>query len=188
MPNTEYLKIPRERVGVLIGKQGEVKNEIEKLTQTKLDIDSETGTVSIIPDENMKDPLSAWKTRSVVKAIGRGFNPEISLRLLDDEVALDIIKLTDYLGKSKKAMARQKGRIIGREGRTRQIIKEMTGVDISIYGKTVSLIGNIESVMIAKEAVEMLLSGSRHKSVYSFLEKKKQDLKMKDFQETIHLK
>ncbi len=85
-------------------------------------------------------------------------------------------------------MARQKGRIIGREGRTRQIIKEMTGVDISIYGKTVSLIGNIESVMIAKEAVEMLLSGSRHKSVYSFLEKKKQDLKMKDFQETIHLK
>lgn len=188
MPTTEYLKIPRERVGVLIGKKGEVKNEIEKLTQTKLDIDSETGSVSIIPDENMEDPLSAWKTRSLVKAIGRGFNPEVSLRLLDDEVALDIIKLTDYVGKSKKAMSRQKGRIIGRDGRTRQIIKEMTGVDISIYGKTVSLIGDMERVMIAKEAVEMLLSGSRHKSVYSFLEKKKQDLKMKEFQETIHLK
>lgn len=188
MPATEYLKIPQERLGVLIGKEGKVKQKIEKLTQTDLEVDSESGTVAITPQEDMEDPLSAWKTRSVVKAIGRGFNPDLSLRLLDDEMALDIINLSDYLGKSKKAMARQKGRIIGREGRTRQIIKEMTDVDISVYGKTVSLIGDIERLMIAREAVEMLLQGSRHKSVYSFLEKKKQDLKMKEFQETIHLK
>ncbi|MBU4536181.1 MAG: KH domain-containing protein [Euryarchaeota archaeon] len=188
MPTTEYLKIPRERVGVLIGKKGEVKQHIEKLSQTQLDIDSEAGNVSITPQEEMEDPLSAWKTRSIVKAIGRGFNPEISLRLLNDDMALVVIKLNDYVGKSKKAIARQKGRIIGRDGRTRQIIKEMTDVDMSVYGKTVSLIGDLERLMIAKEAVEMILNGSRHKSVYAFMEKKKQDMKMKAFQETIQLK
>jgi len=188
MPTTEYLKIPRERVGVLIGKKGEVKQHIEKLTQTNLDIDSEAGTVTINPQEDLEDPLLPWKTRSIVKAIGRGFNPEISLRLLDDDVALDIIKLTEYVGKSKKALARQKGRIIGRDGITRQIIHEMTGVDMSVYGKTVSIIGDLENLLIAKEAVEMILNGARHKSVYGFLEKKKQDMKLKHFHETINLK
>ncbi|MDO9043914.1 MAG: KH domain-containing protein [Methanobacteriaceae archaeon] len=188
MTTTEYLKIPRERVGVLIGKKGEVKQHIEKLTQTTLDIDSEAGTVTIIPQEDLEDPLLPWKTRSIVKAIGRGFNPEIALRLLKDDVALDIIKLTEYVGKSKKALARQKGRIIGRDGITRQIIHEMTGVDMSVYGKTVSIIGDLENLLIAKEAVEMILNGSRHKSVYGFLEKKKQDMKLKHFHETINLK
>ncbi len=188
MTTTEYLKIPRERVGVLIGKKGEVKQHIEKLTQTTLDIDSEAGTVTIIPQEDLEDPLLPWKTRSIVKAIGRGFNPEIALRLLKDDVALDIIKLTEYVGKSKKALARQKGRIIGRDGITRQIIHEMTGVDMSVYGKTVSIIGDLENMLIAKEAVEMILNGSRHKSVYGFLEKKKQDMKLKHFHETINLK
>lgn len=188
LPTTEYLKIPRDRVGVLIGKNGEVKQHIEKLTQTYLDIDSEAGTVSINPLEEMEDPLSPWKTRSIVKAIGRGFNPEVALRLIDDDVALDVIKLTEYVGKSKKAIARQKGRIIGRDGITRQIIHEMTGVDMSVYGKTVSLIGELEKLMVAKEAVEMILNGARHKSVYGFLEKKKHDLKLKELQETFHIK
>jgi ribosomal RNA assembly protein len=188
MPTTEYLKIPRERVGVLIGKKGEVKQNIEKLTHTQLEIDSEAGTVVINPQEDLEDPLLPWKTRSIVKAIGRGFNPEIALRLLDDDVSLDIIKLTEYVGKSKKALARQKGRIIGRDGITRQIIYEMTSVDMSVYGKTVSIIGDLDNILIAKEAVEMILNGSRHKSVYGFLEKKKQDMKLKHFHDTINLK
>ena len=37
LTNTEYLKIPRERVGVVIGKQGITKEEIEKATQTLID-------------------------------------------------------------------------------------------------------------------------------------------------------
>ena len=110
------------------------------------------------------------------------------MKLLDDDVVLEVIKLTEYVGKSKKALSRYKGRIIGREGITRQIILEMTGVDMSVYGKTVSLIGDLESILIAKEAVEMILHGARHKSVYAFLERKKQDLKMKQFQETITLR
>lgn len=56
MPTEEYLKIPRERVGVLIGKNGEVKAQIERLTQTDLEIDSETGAVTLIPHDELDDP------------------------------------------------------------------------------------------------------------------------------------
>ncbi|BAW31734.1 MAG TPA: KH domain-containing protein [Methanothermobacter sp.] len=188
MPAEEYLKIPRERIGVLIGKRGETKERIESLTQTRLKIDSETGAVVIIPEEKVDDPLSPLKARNIVKAIGRGFNPEIAMRLIHDNITLDIINIPDYVGKSKKAIARQKGRIIGRGGITRQIIHDMTGVEISIYGKTVAMIGEFENLMIAREAVEMLLKGARHKSVYSFLEKKKQELEMKEFEKRINIK
>jgi len=181
MPNTEYLKIPRERVGVVIGKNGIAKDEIENLTKTSIEIDSETGSVAISPTEFTEDPLSVWKARYIVKAIGRGFNPEVSIKLMDDETILEIINLPDYVGKSKKAILRQKARIIGKEGRTKDIITDMTGVDISIYGKTVAIIGDMEAIHIAKEAVEMILSGVRHKTVYSFLEKKSRDMKVKQF-------
>jgi ribosomal RNA assembly protein len=181
MPDTEYLKIPRERVGVVIGKSGITKDEIENLTKTEIIVDSEAGTVAISPTEETEDPLSVWKARYIVKAIGRGFNPEISVKLMGDETILEIINLPDYVGKSKKAILRQKARIIGKDGRTKDIITDMTGVDISIYGKTVAIIGDMEQIHIAKEAVEMILNGVRHKTVYAFLERKTRDMKIKQF-------
>jgi len=39
--------------------------------------------------------------------------------------------------------------------------------------------------MVAREAVEMILKGSRHKSVYSFLENKKNERKMKEFKAVV---
>lgn len=170
-------------MGVLIGKQGTEKEIIEKVTQTKIEVESETGSISIESTEDTEDPLSVWKARYIVKAIGRGFNPEIALKLTSDEMILDIINLPDYVGKSKKAILRQKGRIIGKEGKTRDIITDMTGVDLSVYGKTVALIGNMEHIQVAREAVDMILHGARHKSVYAFLEKKGREMKIKEFKE-----
>lgn len=187
MPENDYMKIPQNRVGALIGKNGEIKKSIEKATQTYLDIQSEDGIVAISPTDNMKDPLGVWNARHIVKAIARGFNPEIALKLNDDDYYLEIIKLPLLIGKSKNALARYKGRIIGKDGKTREIIMDMTEVNMAIYGKTVSFIGNFENVMIAKEAVEMILKGSRHKSVYAFLEQKQKDLKLKEFKTMVGL-
>ncbi|MDR1820514.1 MAG: KH domain-containing protein [Methanobrevibacter sp.] len=187
MVSTNYLKIPQKRVGVLIGSNGDIKRKIENLTQTILDIDSSEGTITISPKEDMGDPLGVWKTNNIVKAIGRGFSPELAFKLNEDDTYLEVIKLSDYLGKSKKALSRYKGRIIGRDGKTRDIIIKMGEVSLVVYGKTVSIIGNIENVLIAKEAVEMILNGSRHKSVYSFLEHKHQDKKLKEFRNVVGL-
>ena len=185
MPETDYLKIPQNRVGALIGSNGNVKKSIEKATGTILDIDSDEGTVYITPSEDMEDPLGVWNANHIVKAIARGFNPEVALKLISDDIYLEVISLPLYIGKSKKALARHKGRIIGKDGKTREIIMEMAEVHMAIYGKTVSLIGEMDNIMIAKEAIEMILNGSRHKSVYGFLEHKKEDLKRKEFNELV---
>lgn len=185
MPETDYLKIPQNRVGALIGSNGNIKKSIEKATRTILEIDSNDGTVYISPREDMEDPLGVWNANHIVKAIARGFNPEVALKLVSDEIYLEIMKLPLYIGKSKNALARYKGRIIGKNGKTHEIIMEMAEVDMAIYGKTVSLIGEMDNITVAKEAIEMILNGSRHKSVYSFLEHKKETLKMKEFKELV---
>lgn len=185
MPETDYLKIPQNRVGALIGTNGDVKKSIEKLTGTILDIDSDDGTVYITPREDMEDPLGVWNANHIVKAVARGFNPEVAMKLVHDDIYLEIMKLPLYIGKSKKALARYKGRIIGTNGKTRELITELADVDMAIYGKTVSFIGEMDNVLVAKEAVEMILNGSRHKSVYAFLENKKETLKLKEFKDLV---
>lgn len=186
MDNVEYLKIPKDRVGVAIGKNGKIKHQLEIITKTELKIDSETGNIAISSTDETEDPLAIWKARYMLKAIGRGFNPDIALTLDNDDLILEIINLQDYVGKSKKALVRQKGRIIGKGGRTRQIIHDMLDIEISIYGKTVSLIGKIENIQMAREAIEMILDGSRQKTVYAYLEQMQDKLKREEFDEMVN--
>ena len=161
------VKIPHERVAVLIGKDGDIKKRLEEKTQTKLDIDSENGDVLIQGD----DGLNIFDAKEVVVAIGRGFNPEIALNLVDDNNQLEIIDITTYTGDSKKKLIRIRARVIGEGGKTREYIEKLTDTNIVIYGKTVGIIGNYEVVGLVRRAFEGLLSGQRHSTVYTWLEK-----------------
>jgi len=160
----QYLKIPEERIGVLVGENGSEKREIERRTKTKIKID---GCEISIEGE----PMDEWIAKDIVKAIGRGFSPEKALKLLDESYSLEIINLTDFAN-TEKAIKRKRARIIGENGKTRKTIEEMTNTYVSIYGKTISIIGNYENLEIAKEAIIRLLEGASHTSVYKFLKKK----------------
>lgn len=166
-----------ERVGVLIGPDGSTKKRIEEETGVVVMIDSQTGEVSI--DETAtEDPSMALKALDIAKAIGRGFSEERALRLLDPDEYFRAIDIRDYAGKSGKRIAQLKGRLIGSKGKTRRIIEELSGVDMSVYGNTVSLIGDLLRIDIAEKAIEMVLEGSEHASVYRFLESKRKEIKM----------
>lgn len=168
------LLIPKERVAPAIGSDGKVKDRIEEETEVELEFDSESGEV-LIKGKDEK-PLGVMTAHDVVKAIGRGFSPEKAFDLFDQEIYLNVTDITSYTGDSKKAKERMKGRIIGKNGKTRELIEEYTGCSVSIYGKTVACIGPPKKVEIVREAVDMLLDGLPHSAVYTFLEKKKKEL------------
>jgi ribosomal RNA assembly protein len=164
-------------VGVLIGKKGEIKLEIEERTGVAINIDSTTGEVSV-ETEKIKDPVMALKVVDIIKAIGRGFSPEHAFRLFDENVYLKRFDIRDYTGKNPKHVRRLRARLIGSKGKTRQIIEELSNTEISIFGNTIYIIGPIESLGIAETAVDMILSGSEHAAVYRFLEGRRRELKI----------
>ncbi len=169
------LKVPKNRVAVIIGKEGSIKKEIEEATNTKLNIDSTEGDIFVAGE----DALGLYTAREIIKAIGRGFNPEIAKLLLKPDYIFEVVDLTEFAGKSKDAMLRLKGRVIGKEGKSRRLIEELTECSISVFGKTISVIGLPESAANARRAVESLLRGSTHANVYKWLERRRREMKRK---------
>lgn len=175
-----FVKIPRERVGVLIGPDGSVKETVEKKFSVSLQIDSEAGDVTITQDAAEQDPTILFRAREVVTAIGRGFSPERAFRLFDDEdIVLEVIDLREIVGRSLSDIKRLEGRVIGKAGKTRKIIEELTEAYVSVYGYTISIIGGMDQIEAAREAISMLIRGSQHNTVYRFLHKKRRELKKK---------
>lgn len=167
---TQHVKIPHDRIAVLIGPKGIVKGDIEKKSESTITIDSTEGEVHIEGREG-GDPIKALRVAEVIKAIGRGFSPQNAFQLLDDDfLILAVISLSHL---SPKTLNRVKGRVIGRNGKTRQTIENLAEVTISVYGKTISLIGYSNQIKTASEALAMLIHGAPHSSVYSFLERRR---------------
>ncbi|MFT4260939.1 MAG: KH domain-containing protein [Candidatus Woesearchaeota archaeon] len=172
------LKIPKDRIAVLIGKEGAVKEELELLTGINIDIDSKEGDVKLKGENS----LNLYALKEVILGISRGFNPDIAQLLLKQDYVLDIIPLLDYI-KNKNHLERIKGRVIGAKGKSRQTIESLTDTFISVYGKTIAIIGRSENVVSAKQAVESLLQGSPHSNVYRFLEKNRVRLKQRELED-----
>jgi len=168
------LKIPLARVAVVIGTGGSVKKDIEEATNTHIQIDSAEGDVFLTGE----DALGLYTAREVIIAIGRGFNPEIAKLLLKPDYASEQLNLDDY-AKTKNHEIRMKGRVIGADGKARKVIEELTESHVSVYGKTITIIGEVESVTMCKRAIEKLLAGSQHSSVYRWLEKRRKEMKRK---------
>lgn len=171
---TEYkydLKIPKERVAVLIGTKGESKKHIESETKTKIEVDSKEGDVSI----SGEDGLKLYAARELINAIGRGFNPKIALKLLNVDYSFELMNIGD-LARSKNDLIRLKGRVIGQEGKSRKVIEELTNCELCVYGKTIGIIGPVEFTPFARRAIEMLLGGNTHASVFKYLEKQRRNM------------
>ncbi|HLE65225.1 MAG TPA: KH domain-containing protein [Candidatus Bathyarchaeia archaeon] len=169
--------IPKDRIGVLVGPKGSVKSTIEEKLSVALSIDSESGSVDIGLRPDASDPANALRAKDLVSAIGRGFSPQRAFALFNEDNTLSIIDLHDFFGKNESEIRRVDGRIIGREGKTRRIIEELTGTLISVSGHTVSIIGTFEAVSNTKDALEKLISGRQHGTVYKFLRKRRAQFK-----------
>jgi ribosomal RNA assembly protein len=147
--------------------------EIERRAEVRLDIDSESGSVAI---QDVGDPINAMVAPDIVRAIGRGFRPEQALSLLNHDLRMFELIDVDDATRNKSELQRQKGRLIGENGRTRELMEELSGAEVVIYGSTLGIIGQPEEVQVVRRAVEMLLDGAPHGAVYSYLERKHNEL------------
>jgi len=161
----EYsIKIPEKYVRLLRKNNEKLKKHFEKITGVKLNI---RGNEIMYATD---DPVLGFALQRVLRAFGRGFSMDDALNLLDDEYGLEIIDITAFSGRSKNRLRELKGRVIGRDGKAKRTIENLTNTKIAVSGKTVSILGKWEDVYRARHAIEMLLQGAMHKTVYRWLE------------------
>lgn len=173
-------RVPKDRIAVLIGAKGTtVKSIREACGCQDLFINSETGDVEVTWGEpGSYDPVKAMKLPDVVKAIGRGMSPKAAIRLFDDRHFFEMVDLRDFVGKRSNQQRRVRSRIIGSQGKVRQLIESLTDTEITIYKSTVVIIGEQEGLFAARQAIEMLAGGSEHGSVLGYLEKDRRKAKL----------
>jgi len=157
----QIVKIPIERTRVL----RENIKQIEKNANVKLSIEEENVIIE-------GDPYNEWRAVDVIKAIGRGFPVNSALKLLNDEYILKIINLKEIFPRENQRR-RYLARIIGTRGKVKKKLEEITGAEICIYGNTVSVIGRLNEAALAEKAVNLIIKGLGHSSVYFIIQKEK---------------
>lgn len=160
MKMIDYISIPEERMK-LLKTDTRWEHQFKKFSDVNVKLNDDIE----ITDDN---PIVVTRVKMVFQAFGRGFDFDTSLNLLDEEFTLEVIDISMY-AKSRKRLTTIKGRVIGSEGKAKNIIETKTETKIAIYGKTISIIGRFQNVDKAREAIELLLSGRKHGTAFKFL-------------------
>ncbi|MEM3465233.1 MAG: KH domain-containing protein [Candidatus Jordarchaeales archaeon] len=173
LANVLFLNIPQERVGVLIGKNGEVKRKIEEETGVKIQVHQD-GTIRV--EYNAEDPEAYFKVRRIADAIASGFSGEDALRLLDDNLVLKMIDLRDFAGESSSRIKIIKGRIIGKDGKVWKKIEKLSGAKLALHNYTLGVMGEEESCEIAFKTILKILKGAQFSTAFKYLERQRKSL------------
>jgi len=177
-------RIPQDRIAVLIGKGGETRRMLEEASGATIEIDSKSGEVMADWGESEVDPVIRMKMPDVIVAIGRGLAPKRAVQLIEDEVFLKMYDIRDWVGRQPNQTRRMRSRLIGRNGRIRTLIEEISNCEMAIYGSTVLVIGDEDGLALANPAIEGILRGSEHSTVLHGLEqdRKRQRLRSRSLE------
>lgn len=163
----EKFAIEKEKIGIIVGKKGATKKFLEKELGVKIKISS-SGNVTI--DGNT---LEAYLAFTILDAICFGFPVRQAIQLKDPDYSFEIIELKNF-AKSKQRTKEIKGRLIGKAGKVKETIQHLGGIflHVSEVQNKIGVIGKIEDVLVAKEAIQALLRGAKHGRIFKWLEHK----------------
>ena len=61
-------------------------------------------------------------------------------------------------------------------------MEELSDTNISVYGHSISIIGSFEQIKLIENAINLLISGAQHKTVYALLQKSRTQAKLDGLQ------
>ena len=115
-----------------------------------------------------KDELEEYFATRVIEALDYKFLIEDALFLKREDYDLKIVNIKDHT--TRHDMDVIKGRIIGTKGKTLDTLRDLTGCDFSVKDNEVAIMGHVENIHKAEEAIISLIKGSKQGNVYAHLE------------------
>lgn len=138
------------------------KRELEKQLGIKITIQGKKVSIE-------GTPVEEYEALNVLEAIREGFSAQTALSLLDVGNIFRKIHIKDFTRRKKLKDVR--GRIIGKEGKTKRTLEDLTGASIVVRDNNVSIIGTAESIEHIVTAVKNIIRGTKQANAYRFLER-----------------
>lgn len=110
------------------------------------------GSMSVKTTRKTYDPYIILKARDMIKLLARGVAVSQAVKILDDAVACDIIKI-GTLVRNKERFVKRRQRIIGPDGSTLKAIELLTNCYVLVQGSTVSVMGPYKSLKEVRRIV-----------------------------------
>jgi len=115
-------------------------------------------------------PFAEYEASMVLEAINFGFSAKAALQLTDEQFIFRKIPIKNFT--KRKNLKEVRARIIGREGKTKRTLEEISGCSIIVKDSNmIGIIGSAESIEEATTALANLIRGSKQANIYRFLER-----------------
>jgi ribosomal RNA assembly protein len=98
------------------------------------------------------DPYAIIKARDVIKLISRSVPYQQALRVMEDGVFCEIIKIRSFV-RNKERFIKRRQRLIGPNGDTLKALELLTECYILVQGSTVCVIGSFKNVKVLKRVI-----------------------------------
>jgi ribosomal RNA assembly protein len=153
------------------------KNITGKILKDRKKIESKLNIKIKINGSNLEisgDEFGIYIAERVIEALEKNFPVHIALLLSEENYMLENLQIKSIT--NRKNLVTIRARIIGKEGKTLKLMSELSDCYITLNDNVVSIIGPVEKIKEAENAVKGLILGSKQTSVFRYLEKSRKKI------------